>query len=73
MTRLGEISPFGLPFEVFWVKIVAQKSGNILGYFSLHFLFIFTLISSFKAKYAVGILWVQQWFDVDVLDFQIEL
>jgi hypothetical protein len=37
------------------------------------FFYIFTLIISSKLWYVVGILMFQKWFDVDVLDFQIEL
>ncbi len=34
---------------------------------------IFTVISSFKTRFAVGILKFQKWFDVDVLNFQIDV
>ncbi len=52
----------------------SPKSGNILGYFCLkQVLYIFILIQSFKAWLAVSILRVQKWFDVDILDVQIEV
>ncbi len=51
VTRLAGISPFGLLFKIYWVKIVAQKSGNILGnFFPKHFIFYFHLNKQFQSK-----------------------
>jgi len=54
---------------------VTQRNGDTLGYFLLkHFFFIFTYISSLKVRFVfAGIFKFQKWFDVDILDFQIEL
>jgi hypothetical protein len=58
----------------FLVKNISPKSGNILGYFCLkQILYIFIVISSFKAWFVVGILQAQMGFDVVAWDFQIEL
>jgi hypothetical protein len=55
-------------------ETLVQKSGDILDYFYLKqvFFYIFTILSTFKAWFVVGILRVRKWFDVDVLGFQIE-
>jgi hypothetical protein len=53
---------------------IAQRNGSILGCFLImQIYYIFTLISSFKTWFIVRILRFLMGFDVDVLDFQIEL
>ena len=75
VTRCGEILPFGLLFEGlgdFFLEKVAEKNGDILGYFLIWSKSsIFTLISSFKTCFDVDILNFIISFVVDVLDFQI--
>jgi hypothetical protein len=50
---------------------VAQRNGDILGYFLLKH--IFTKIGTFKTWFVVGILRFQKRFNVHILDFQFEL
>jgi hypothetical protein len=47
--------------------------GTFQTSYDINFLNIFTLIISSKLWYVVGILMFLKWFDVDCLDFQIEL
>ncbi len=57
---------------IFWKDEIAQRNGNILGFFLLKQInYIFTYICSFKTWFVVGILRFQKWFDVDILGFQI--
>ncbi len=80
MTRLGEFLPFGLIFECpgeffggkYWPKKVVTFSATF-GYSNFFTFYMFTLISSFKDWFVVGILSVQKQFGVDALDSQIEL
>ncbi len=52
---------------------VAQRNGDILGYFLLRqFKKNFHLSKQFQSMF-LGILMLQKWFDVDVLDILIEL
>ncbi len=78
MTRLGIFLSFGLPLKGsgnFLGEILKPKGGDILGNFCLKQIFfsIFTLIGSFKERFAMGIFRFQKGLDVGVLDFQIEL
>ncbi len=53
---------------------VSQRNSDILGYFLLEQIYyILTYIYSFKTWSVVGILRFLKWFDVDVIDFQIEV
>ncbi len=77
VTKLGSFIKIGLLFKltvIFWKDEVSPKNGNIFGYFSFNqFFYIFTVISSFKTRFAIGILKFQKWFDVDVFNFQIDV
>jgi hypothetical protein len=71
---LGDFSPIWLLLEAHWVLIndVAQRNGDILGYFWLkHLFYISTKKISLTKWFDVDILWFQVCFDVDILDFQI--
>jgi hypothetical protein len=53
---------------------VAQSNGDILGCFLFgQIYYIFTEAGKFKTWFAEGILRFQKWFNVDILDFQLEL
>ncbi len=63
-----------MPIMTFWNYEVAQRNGNILGFFlPKQMFYIFTKINSLKVGFIAGILKFQKWFYLDVLDFQIEL
>ncbi len=60
-----------MSFLTFWKGEVAERNGDILGYFLLRQMFYtFTKISSFIVEFVI--LGFKKWFYVDVLDFQIE-
>jgi hypothetical protein len=49
---------------------LAQRNGNIVGYFLFNQYFhIFNSISSFKTWFVASILRFQKWFDADILAF----
>ncbi len=53
---------------IIWKDEVAQRNGDILGYFLFKQInYIFTEISSFRTRFVVGIRRFHKWFDVDVL------
>ncbi len=79
VTRLGKILPFGLLLKtqaIFGgrVGVSSPKSWWHFGVLlpRANILYIFTVISSFKAWFVAAILRVIKWFNVDVLEFQIQ-
>jgi len=56
---------------IFQEDEAAQRNGDILGYFYLKQKLLHFHHS--KTWFVVGITWVQKWFNIDVLDLQIEL
>ncbi len=65
---------FGGSLWYFCKDEVAQRNGDILGYFlPKQIKYIFTQINSFKIWFVVRTLMFLKWFDADGLGFQIQL